>query len=254
MPSVNGRWNNEEKSEHMHEGKSQKVISELSATQRLEQARAKLSKPKGVVDALLQHMRAHENTKWLLYNSHVVAQIPASHAAYAFRELQRSVLHYEVFRLCTFWDKVDFDSRSIPTVVALVDCKDVIQRVYGNHAAQYSDDHEAFGKEDGDKGRRRLQKAIRDAREIEGSGLLARVRNYRDNIAHQLESTRVEKKGPVSVPLSGDERTLFQKTVDIVDLLYVSLCGTDFAWDDSKKIHERNAEAFWKGVSINVPR
>ena len=42
--------------------------------------------------------------------------------------------------------------------------------------------------------------------------------------------------------------------VTAVNRLYLSLNGTGFAWDSAKRMHRRNAETFWKGVTIEVLR
>ncbi len=219
-------------------------------------AREKMSddKNEGVVPTLLQHMRAHENTYWLVYSPQIANQIPDSYAAHAFSELQRSVLHYEIVRLCTFWDAVDLDSRSIPTIAALADCSGVTQCVYDDHFTHYQNFDLGWSKEWGTKARRRLRTGVRAAHELEASGTLRNARNFRDKLAHQLEQTREEKKAAVPRPRYGDERRLLRKTVTIVNNLYLSLNGTGFDWDSAKEMHKRNAESLWKGVNVKVLR
>jgi len=228
----------------------------MSPHDRWQLAREKLSDSgnAGVVPTLLGHMRAHENTRWLVYSSCLASQIPESHAAHAFIELQKSVLHFEIVRLCTFWDTVDLDSRSIPTIVALANCSDVSKCVYDDHFSQYQNFDLTRAKEWGSLARRRLRAGIRGAHEIENSNLLRHVRNFRDKLAHQLEQSREEKRTAVPKPRYGDERKLLGKTITTVNRLYLSLNGTSFAWDSAKAMHKRNAEAFWNGVTIKVLR
>lgn len=240
----------------MRKEQSLREIQNLSATERWKLALAKLSNEQnaGVVPTLLQHMRAHENTRWLVYKPQIADQVPTSHAAHAFTELQRSVLHYEIVRLCTFWDPVDLDSRSIPTIVALADCRGVSQCVYDDHFQHYANCDPSIASDWGQKARRQLRTGIRGAREVENSSLLRQSRNFRDKLAHQLEKTNEEKRQVVASPLYGDERKLLGKTITAVNRLYLSLSGTGFAWDDATNMNKRNAEAFWKGVVINVLR
>lgn len=239
----------------MHKEKSLKEISKMSAIDRWSAAREKLSNKdnRGVVPTLLNHMRVHENSRWLNYQPHLADQVPKSHAAHAFRSLQISNLHYEFIRICTFWDPIDLDSNSIPTIVALADDPGVSQRVYDDHFANYANDRDR-AKEWGRKARRRFRDGIRGAQELETSDILRSARNFRDKLAHQLEQTREEKKGPVAFPKYGDERKLLGKTITAVNRLYLSLNGAGFAWDSAKKIHRRNAKSFWKGVTIEVLR
>lgn len=240
----------------MHKEKSLKEIAKMSPAERFKLARNKLSddKNEGIVPALLNHMRVHENTRWLVYSSYLSEQMPKSHAAHAFASLQISALHYEIIRLCTFWDPIDLDSRSIPTIVALADCPEVSRCVYDDHYTHYELHDKALAKTWGNKARRRLRDGIRGALEIEETDVLGHTRNFRDKLAHQLEVTREEKRSAVPLPRYGDERKLLRKTVTTVNRLYLSLNGTGFDWDTATKMHKRNAEAFWKGVTIEVLR
>jgi hypothetical protein len=52
----------------------------------------------------------------------------------------------------------------------------------------------------------------------------------------------------------GDERILLERTIKTVDLLYLSLSGRGFDWKGTEAMHKRNADAFWKGVTIEVQR
>jgi hypothetical protein len=230
----------------MHRDKSIKQIESMPPKERWQLARDKLSNSEnaGVVPTLLEHMRANENTHWLLYSSHICDQIPRSHAAHAFAELQKSVLHYEIVRICTFWDPIDLDSRSIPTIVALANCSGVSQCVFDDHFSHYQAYSHTHAKEWGTKARRRLRTGIRGALNIEGSDSLRNTRNFRDKLAHQLEQTREEKRSVVNWPKYGDERKLLRRTVTTVNQLYLSLNGTSFGWDTAKAMHKRNAEAF----------
>ncbi len=240
----------------MNKERSIKEIEKLSTEDRWLLARENLSdsENEGAVPALLDHIRAHENTRWLVYSSIMTEQIPRSYAAHAYFELQKSVLHYEIMRLCTFWDPVDLDSRSIPTIAALADCSGVSECVYCDHLSHYQSVEHGIAKKLGTKARRDLRTGIRGSHEIEGSDVLRHVRNFRDKLAHQLEKTRREKNSAVPLPRYGDERKLLGKTITTVNRLYLSLSGTGFDWDSAKKMHKRNAEALWKGVTISVLR
>jgi hypothetical protein len=238
----------------MHEKQSLKEIANMSASERWCAAKEKLSNKdnRGAVPALLNHIRVHENSRWLNCRPHLAEQVPSSHAAHAFHSLQVSNLHYEFIRICTFWDPIDLDSNSIPTIVALADNPGVSQCVYDDHFAHYANDSDR-AKEWGSKARRRLRDGIRGAKKLETSDILRSARNFRNKLAHQLERTSEEKqRGPVAQPSYGDERKLLGKTITAVNRLYLSLNGTGFAWDNAKQMHRRNAESFWKGVNIQV--
>lgn len=228
----------------------------MSANERYRRARDKLANDQneGTVPALLNHLRVHENTRWLVYSGHLPKQIPTSHAAHAFNALQLSALHYEIIRLCTFWDPIDLDSRSIPTIIKLADNPDVLECVYNDHFANHGQQNNGYAKEWASKARRRLRDGIREAKKVEASDMLRRTRNFRDKLAHQLEVTHAERKGSVQASLYGDEKRLLQNTVTTVKRLYLTLNGASFDWSGARRIHRRNAEAFWSGITVNVRR
>ena len=74
------------------------------------------------------------------------------------------------------------------------------------------------------------------------------------NLAHSLTITREEKRGPVLPAKYGDEAQLLEASIPIVEALYCWVNGVSFSIDTSRQINARNAEAFWKGCSINVLR
>ncbi|MCZ4274096.1 hypothetical protein [Maritalea porphyrae] len=239
----------------MHTEESLREIAKMSAAERWIVAKEKLSNTsnRGAVSALLNHLPVHENTRWLIFQPQLANQVATSSAAHAFRSLQISNLHYELIRICTFWDPVDLDSYSIPTIVALADDPSVSLCVYEDHFSRWPNEP-VWAKEQGNKARRRLRNSIRDAKKVENSDVLRSARNYRDKLAHLLEQTRAEKKETIPPPKYGDERKLLEKTISAVNRLYLSLNGVNFDWKGAKKMHRRNADSFWKGVSIEVLR
>jgi len=238
----------------MHRDKSIKEINKMDALERWNTAKEKLnnSDNNGAVSALINHLSIHENSRWLNFRPELANQVPTSRAANAFYALQMTNIHYEIIRLCTFWDPIDLDSNSVPTIVALADSTSVAQLVYNDHFSHYELYDKALAERWGNKAKDKLQNGVRDAKIIENSSILKSTRNYRDKLAHQIEQTREEKKGPVPVPRFGDERKLLENTISVMDQLYLSLHGTDFDWEGSKDMRTRNAAAFWKGVKIEV--
>ena len=240
----------------MYKHQSIKEIGSMTASRRLKLAQDKLSNDKneGVVNEVLSQLSNHENTRWILYSSHLAQQVPTSYAANAFNSFRIGVLHYEIIRLCSFWDPIDLDSRSIPTIVALADCRGVSDLVYGENFSHYENFRKDIAKESATKARTRLRTGIRRALKIEKSEMLKHTRNFRDKLAHQLEKTRREKDEPIPAPLLGDEGKLLRQTVTVINNLYLSLNGTSFAWDEAKHMRKRNAQALWKGVTIKPLR
>ena len=250
----------------MKTGKSYNKIKEMCAEKRFEMAKSKLSNSKGldVLSNLIQHIKVNQNTRWIVYDSSIRNQIPISYAAHAFNELQRTVLSYEVIRICTFWDRVDLDSFSIPTIVALADCEKIKELVYESHYNQYihepklpTEVRRNLAKAAGEKGRGYLEAGIELAKKTSHSRLLKGVQNQRHKLAHLLEKTNREnanaqKSEAVTIPQYGDERKLLCKTIETVKKLHLGLNSVGFDWDGCIEINEKNAKALWQGTRFSI--
>jgi hypothetical protein len=69
-------------------------------------------------------------------------------------------------------------------------------------------------------------------------------------MAHSLDaSTKVR---PDLTYKYGYEKTLLERTVPIVDDLYLGVCQTGFRWDDSREMAKRYAKALWYGCRFEV--
>lgn len=233
----------------MRPEKSKQTIGYLAADRRLEEARKKTDQ---LVSALCAHFQTHANNRIIFYSDTLAGQIPRSYAAKSFKTFQYDLLHYELFRLCRFWDKIDFDGYSIPTVIALVDNPDVKRLVCDDHFRLHKLSGDNFALDAARKSRRWLNDAIRNSNTIEDSEILRHSRNFRHKLAHLLEQTNQEKDSPVAPPRFGDENVLLRKSQTVINQLHLSLNGAGFDWSGSRKMSKRNAEYLWNGVKINV--
>ncbi len=70
----------------MHKDQSLKKINQMSPQDRWQSARDKLSDAQnvGAASALIEHLRTHENTRWLVYSPELARQVPRSYAGLAF--------------------------------------------------------------------------------------------------------------------------------------------------------------------------
>ena len=94
-----------------------------------------------------------------------------------------------------------------------------------------------------------LRDAISAIRNTAESDLLRAARDFRNTfLAHAL----TEKQHPQLTTQYGDERLLLEKTVPIVDDLYLSVSQSGFDWSGAKDISKRYAEALWHGCTFEV--
>jgi hypothetical protein len=83
-----------------------------------------------------------------------------------------------------------------------------------------------------------------NALEALSSPRLASVMNLRDkHFAHSLTTTRREKQSPVQPMKFGDETTLLEASIPIVERLYCWVNGKGFSIKDSQEIDQEKAEA-----------
>jgi hypothetical protein len=244
--------------------------------ERITLAKAKMTR---VLDDLLYLLELHANNAIVVHSTTLSSQIPRSYAANAFVVFQRSMYQIEVVRLCALWDTSDIAKENIPTVIDLIDDEEIIEQL-GDENLQYwsgsnvrignlSADPELaahernamveselqFGREQAAKSKQELRQAIADSREIIASGRLASVMNLRDKyLAHSLERTRREKHGPIQPMKYGDETSLLEASMPIVERLYCWVAGKSFSIEQAQEIDQANAEALWNGCKFNVLR
>ncbi len=252
--------------------------SKISAEERIKLAKDKTQR---LVDKARVLLRVRSTNEILLHTDIISKQIPNSHAAYAFNALGKAMHEHELTRLCALWDRVRNDNTvrdrdSIPAVVWLVDhpdveshlCKEMFDRFAGGFSSPPQDgdplmhaaiveSYKAAGTVRGDVEAAKVSQWLSEAKKLAGStntgDLLGSVRDYRDqNIAHILSSEFAKPKVLERKAKYGDEKVLFDITIDVVGKLHLAVNGAEFMWDDAVRIETRNAEAFWHGVRVEV--
>jgi hypothetical protein len=239
----------------------------LTARERIEKAKAKMER---VLDHFLYLLELHANNTYVVYSPILSSQIPASYAANAFNVFQRSMHQIAIVRLCALWDGVDPDKENVPTVVALIDDEEVIRMLADDTRQQWADnpislsdgsddpaiaaaemkaarDAEIrFGDQEAAKCSADLRQAIANTQAILASPLLSSVMNIRDkHLAHSLEATYREKRGPVSPMKYGDEADLINQSCPIVEQFFCWVNGKSFSLANSRTIDDENASALW---------
>jgi hypothetical protein len=238
------------------------VFEHLTTTERIDLAKTTIGR---VLDHFLYLLELHANNLFVVYSPMLVSQIPPSFAANAFNVFQRSMYQIEIVRLCAIWDKADPNKESIPTVVKLIDTKEIIEMLADKVRRQWpgisgyvlnpSDDPQLaaieqeayrnseieFGNEQAAQVKMDLMQAISDARTILKSPRLTSVVNARDkHLAHSLTKTRREKHAPVPPMKNGDETDLLNASIPIVERLYRGITNesTPIVWNSLRRFPE----------------
>ena len=110
-----------------------------------------------------------------------------------------------------------------------------------------------FAEQQARKAQKWLAHSIELGRQTSEGGILQSARHFRDHmiahvLSHELEKARATER----LAKYGDEKTLFEITLKVVDWLHLGVSGASFAWDMAQENEKRYAEAFWRGVTVKV--
>jgi hypothetical protein len=230
-----------------------------------------------VLDHFLYLLELNANNKFIVYSPTLSRQIPTSYAANAFNVFQRAMHQIEIVRLCALWDGADHEKENIPTVVELIDDKNIIKRLgkeTRDHWAKQpvnilnlssdpelaateqqaaTDSNIQFGDQQAATAKVELKEAIADVRAIQASPRLESVMNLRDkHLAHSFTETRREKRGPIPLMKYGDETALLNDSISIVERLFCWVNGKSFSIANSQRIDNKNAEALWTACHFTI--
>jgi hypothetical protein len=229
---------------------------------------------KRLVDHIHYILDLHENNAIAIYSDTLTKQINRSDAAAAFYVFQSAMHQFEIVRLCALWDKAKLDRESIMTVVELIDADAVIQALsdetrasYSNRStAIYEQDHETeeirklfseavrlsdadYADQQASQATNDLRNTIKATREFERSALMASLRNHRDKyLAHSLRTT----SGTVTPLKYGNETTVLEKSLPIIEALYCWVNGTSISLTASQESDRNNAKALWQACQFKL--
>lgn len=231
-------------------------------------------------DRLIDHVRdlasLHEANKIIVYSKTLSSQIPRSRAASAFNQMQRSMLMFELVRLCAMWDACRDDRESAPTITALINKPEIIEKIIDDQRAKFANEpfphdctpttnpevqkmkngwweQERSERAEFETGRTRAQltEAIERVAAMRVSPVLRAMRDFRDqNLAHNLDPNR--PSAPDRRPRYGEERALLRETVKVADLLHRALNDTTFMWLDARRQARRQARALWNRCTFDI--
>jgi hypothetical protein len=239
----------------------------LSTDERIAIAQRRLP---DMVDTVLRLIHLHESNQIINYSRTLADQIPRSYAANAFILFQRTMLDGEFIQLCTLWDPVREHRRSLPTIGALVSSHDVLEELR-RRAVSSDKSNRSLSAQDNDpellkwleemsdreaeqrarKSTNALRAALDEIQTIQRSEMLKAVRAFRDNrLAHSLD--RPQPTTPQRPAKYGDERVLLEKTIELVDALYLGVCRTGMHWEGAREDAKSYAEALWHGCRFEI--
>ena len=249
----------------------------------LTQDRIDLSKRKvgSIVDALVTLQQVRENNELILYSDLLSKQVGKSYAAHSFNIVQACLFESEVVRVCALWDPAGGerqarDRDSIPAVAwlvsdeaiealgaALIDdrCrKEFVQlnppldpKEADYQTAALGRIREKRARDEASELMKRL-KAVRERiAEIECSDLQTGLRRFRDQyVAHALASRAGDSKVEVVTPKYGDEKKLFEQSIEVIKELYYGVCDSSYGWDMAGEHSRRYASALLSKCQLNI--
>ncbi len=229
-----------------------------------------------VLDHARQVLRVHESNRLLVFSDQIARQIPVSYGAHTFNDLQESQYKYEILRLCALWDNASSDRQSIPTIIKLIDDHEIVEAVAEETKSGWMSigtSHVDLEKHDAETqkwiqqaveaseceraiqqsrlAKRHLRAARCVANKIRNSTRFKAIEHIRHTYtAHALDPSKVA--APPQAMKYGDEKWLMDWSITVISWLNLALRGASFDWDESRKIAQRTASAFWGGVTVSV--
>jgi hypothetical protein len=215
----------------------------------------RISEAKRLTERLVDHTQylldIHENNAIVLYSDTLSKQITKSYAANAFNVFREAMHQIEVVRICALWDAPHIEKESIPTVIALIDDKEVLDaladQVRARHPAQVGDKH-------AERALSALKDAIKQARDLRTSAQLISIRNLRDKqVAHYLgQTTQEQKTGPVEPMRHGDELPVLEASIAIVEALNSWVNDVSLSFEAARAVDRKCAEALWNACTFKI--
>ncbi len=202
----------------------------------------------------LQHVIAlHESNRFLVFSDIIGKQMKTSFGAHTFNLLRVSQLRYEILKLTALWDSPSENRESIPTIAALIDHDKIRSKLEQEMENYWSkEDDSRFGKQQSENVKRWLSNSVKISAKVTRHERFKAMIDFRDHhIAHNLD-TNAQRRAPDAKSKSGDEKRLMRISIRAVKMLYLGVCHTDFAADQSTEISKKNARLFWEGVTVKV--
>jgi hypothetical protein len=238
---------------------------------------------KSRTEALVDHARAQimlrESNNLVVYSPLLSAQVGRSYAAHAFNNFQQSMHSFEIIRLCALWDKSDRDTVSIPTVADLINAPEILEALRDECYSHWAyipvnllnqfdspeeqgmiekvikENEEIRAKQEAEQTLDILRDALTKVDTLIASDELESVINWRNkHLAHSLVQTVAESKAvtPIRNAKYGEEVTLLDHSIEIIDAFHKGINGKGFAWDGARKHCKRYAAALWEGCTFKV--
>jgi hypothetical protein len=221
-------------------------IGKMSTTDRVDLAKIKTRK---VVDRISALLSLSEQNKLIVYSKTLSGQIPRSLAANAFNVFQHAMHAQEVVQLFALWDSPDdtLAHNSICIVRELIDDDSVVANL-AQEAGSFWPHSPSFGENEETRTLNDLNRLRVRIPELVSSDQFRALKNLRDKyLAHALDATRAEAKGsPIRSARYGDEQGLLTETTEIIECLYLRVCGTNFDLEENRAMHGRHAAELWE--------
>lgn len=230
-----------------------------------------------LTDRVIQVISIAANNEIVSYSDSVSSTIPESYAAHAFRTVQDSLYFFGLIRLMSLWDNAATNAISIPTAVCLLDKTSIFKNIEDDYRNWYANKERHHLSPNADAAvQMEIERFLQDLQNEEAKKMSIHTRlkltnamdmakltyndsstkvikNLRDHLAHSLTKTRAELKTPVEQAKYGQEKELLQKSISIIQDLYVTVNGTSF--DIAGEVFDqetKNARDFWESCDFNL--
>lgn len=250
-------------------------IRGYTVSQRIEAAKERIER---LTERVIEVIDLSSVCDHFVYSSLLSGQIPRSYAGHAYATTQRALFQQLLIRTVALWDKPDSNAVSIPAVIELIDDEAVIHELQQEHFETHSgrsvrnlnpsqdpeieavillimkNSQDNFAASQAEKVVNTLRLCIEKVRDIARDDVHLSIINLRDHIAHSIDKTRREFRGPIQSMKYGQEKELLQTSIRLIEDLYCWVNGTSFdIQGDCVSDAKRNAEELWANCTFSVP-
>jgi AbiU2 len=244
-----GYWRNWIRSMSNHR-KKEDWAAQLTVADRILSAERKIN---ALIDRACVALKTHSSNNHTTFPTKTARP---SAAATMFNHLQVALMKFEALELRSLWDRNSEERNSIPTVMYLVNNKDVKAELKRRAENQYPEKNPegtlaAYYKtrraEEIQKFDERFQRVLNLCTELYANPNFDRLRDFRDfEIAHSITKAN-SLLDPTKIYLAGP---FWERTIETIDCLNGIVRLSSFDFEGSKKFAERLARAWWENLEL----
>ena len=243
------------------------------------------SKVSALVDRTIDVRQLHEVNRVVFASDVLSKQIPSSYAANAFVTTRIGLIHIEIIKLISLWDKGNDGCGIMGIIGDLESNKSILEAIKTDTFHRRNQIGKSFFGEKHTEEEKKyfieyikrkteeeahqivqereleFKKIIDKARELHNSSNFTGLYDLRTKLAHPTqrprETVKRQKENPDLVLPDLNFNLLdsfLSDTVEIVKQLHLCIEGAGFTWNDHQKMWEDYSKELWENCTFSIPQ